>query len=597
MLRKCRNRLMVRKSLQGLPQTLDETYERILCSISEEDVTYAIRALQWLAFASRPLQVEEMAEAIAIDLERERAFDSQEIFEDPFEVLNICSCLVTIFTIEEVLFSDRDFDLQMSGKVVAFAHHSMRDYLLSDRSRQGPAAKFSVHDATCNEFIAKSCLGYLLQFEAQESLSHDSLKDFKLAKYSAKFWIIHAEAAAQETDDLLRMILKLFRSESDAYFNWIRIHDPDQPRHGTNIGREFKTIPVPLYYASLYGLIGTVTALLDNGADVNARGGHYSTALQAACYKGHHKIIELLVDKGADLNAQGGWYGNPLQAAVVGGHERLVKLLLERGAHVCAQGGYYRNALQAASIGNHEKVVEKVVELLVVKWSGVNVQGQPYNYILQAASGEVRDPYLETLFGQGAHPKAEDSHHLNALQTAAESLLAKGADIVAQGGSSLGNALQPASSRGFGNIIELLLFKCFCVDVRSGTYDSALTSASYRADARSVEMLLGNRGKVNAPDGGRHTPEHATPGVGYNKIVKLLSDYSADVNTYGGHYDSTLQAASERGYQRIVQLLLYKGADVGAQSGKHHNALPPALLAGQKTVVELLLTMGANVNA
>jgi ankyrin repeat protein len=60
---------------------------------------------------------------------------------------------------------------------------------------------------------------------------------------------------------------------------------------------------------------------------------------------GHDKIVELLLDKGADVNAQGGEYGNALQAASLGGHDKIVELLLDKGADVNAQGGEYGNAL------------------------------------------------------------------------------------------------------------------------------------------------------------------------------------------------------------------------------------------------------------
>ena len=70
------------------------------------------------------------------------------------------------------------------------------------------------------------------------------------------------------------------------------------------------------------------------------------------------KVVELLLGKGADVNAQGGHYGNALQAASAGGDEKVVELLLGKGADVNAQGGYYGTALQAASVRGHEKVVE-----------------------------------------------------------------------------------------------------------------------------------------------------------------------------------------------------------------------------------------------
>src|ERR1700753_2034760 len=80
---KCRNRLMLRKALATLPPTLDETYNRILCAIDEEDFEYAVRILRWLAFSARPLSVEEISEVVAIDIERDPAFDSEEVLEDP----------------------------------------------------------------------------------------------------------------------------------------------------------------------------------------------------------------------------------------------------------------------------------------------------------------------------------------------------------------------------------------------------------------------------------------------------------------------------------------------------------------------------------
>jgi ankyrin repeat protein len=62
--------------------------------------------------------------------------------------------------------------------------------------------------------------------------------------------------------------------------------------------------------------------------------------------EGHEAIAKLLIEKGADVNAQGGFYGNALQAASYEGHEAIAKLLIEKGADVNAQGGYYGNALQ-----------------------------------------------------------------------------------------------------------------------------------------------------------------------------------------------------------------------------------------------------------
>lgn len=40
----------------------------------------------------------------------------------------------------------------------------------------------------------------------------------------------------------------------------------------------------------------------------------------------------MLLEKGAKVNAQGGQYGNALQAASEGGHETVAQMLLEKDA-------------------------------------------------------------------------------------------------------------------------------------------------------------------------------------------------------------------------------------------------------------------------
>jgi ankyrin repeat protein len=77
--------------------------------------------------------------------------------------------------------------------------------------------------------------------------------------------------------------------------------------------------------------------LLNKGADVNAHGGHYGNALQAASVDGHNQVVKMLLDKGANANVHGGKYSNALQAASLRGHGQVVKMLLDRGARRCQE--------------------------------------------------------------------------------------------------------------------------------------------------------------------------------------------------------------------------------------------------------------------
>jgi hypothetical protein len=173
---KCRNRAMLRKALAALPPTLDTTYDRILCTIAEEDVDYAIRILLWLAFSDRPLAVDEVAEVIAIDVARDPAFDREEVLEDPLDALDICSSLVTIAT------DDSNGGLESTRQVAVLAHYSVKEYLVSDRIQRGQAARYSMQSAACHSTIAKACLGYLGQFQKPEPMAEDTFGKYKLGR-------------------------------------------------------------------------------------------------------------------------------------------------------------------------------------------------------------------------------------------------------------------------------------------------------------------------------------------------------------------------------------------------------------------------------
>jgi len=81
---------------------LDETYERILNSIEDEDQQYARRALVWLAFSIRPLHIEELAEAAVVDPQMNPPFDPGERFIDPpNNILEILSSLVIVPSISD----------------------------------------------------------------------------------------------------------------------------------------------------------------------------------------------------------------------------------------------------------------------------------------------------------------------------------------------------------------------------------------------------------------------------------------------------------------------------------------------------------------
>jgi hypothetical protein len=92
----------LRQYLNELPETLDETYERILKGINKAQKDNAHRLLQCLTVAVRPLLVEELAELLAFDFQVTTSGGVPTLKEDwrwddeEEAVLSTCSSLITI---------------------------------------------------------------------------------------------------------------------------------------------------------------------------------------------------------------------------------------------------------------------------------------------------------------------------------------------------------------------------------------------------------------------------------------------------------------------------------------------------------------------
>ena len=89
----------IRKALNELPDTLDDTYERILQNIPKQKWQHAQRLFQCMVVAIRPLRVEELAEIFAIGFGANVSLNLVEDWRPPNAeeaVLSACSSLITI---------------------------------------------------------------------------------------------------------------------------------------------------------------------------------------------------------------------------------------------------------------------------------------------------------------------------------------------------------------------------------------------------------------------------------------------------------------------------------------------------------------------
>ena len=361
-LRKCLKLDALRKALNTMPKTLDETYDRILSNLDEDYEEYALKIFQWLCFSKRPMRIDEMVEVLAVESTDDCRFSPEQRLPDPHDILTICSTLVSVATV-----ATKDTSTQNPGaEELRLAHFSVKEYLISERLKKTSMHCYYIAPSSANFSIVKSCLAYLLHFESPSILTAEFDQEFPLIRYAAEFWPTHYKSIIDDADKEEVDILgcRLVDSKRACFLNWLRIFNPDSlwKSRRSDLKLETNSIPSPLYYMSLLDVTGVLKTLLNTGINVNIHGGEHGNALSAASYSGHERAVRLLLDKGANVNAKGGAYDNPLSAASSAGCEKIVRLLLGKGADVNATGRRCNTALSAASYTGHEMVVRLVLE-------------------------------------------------------------------------------------------------------------------------------------------------------------------------------------------------------------------------------------------
>src|SRR5712691_6071547 len=148
----------VRRTLDELPESLDATYERVLREIKKPNRDHALRLLQCLVVAIRPLHVEELAEVLAVDFDDgegiPRSKPDWRWEEQELALLSACSSLIAI--------------VQAGGsRVVQFSHFSVKEFLTSPRlaTESGEVSNYHIDSEPAHTILAQACLGVLLQIQ------------------------------------------------------------------------------------------------------------------------------------------------------------------------------------------------------------------------------------------------------------------------------------------------------------------------------------------------------------------------------------------------------------------------------------------------
>ena len=445
----------LRQYLNELPDTLDETYDRILRGINKAQKDNAHRLLQCLTVAVWPLRVEELAELLALDFQASTGgiptLKEDWRWDDEEEaVLSTCSSLITII-------------LRDDSRVVQFSHFSVKEYLTSSRlaqSSHGEVSRFRIDLEPAHTIMAQACLATLLRLDGHAG--NGDAKVSPLVKYAAQHWVDHAQF--EKVSSRMRDGMDdLFDNSKPHFAAWLRVHNID--KDWNRFSPYSQDVGSPLYYAAFCGFYDLAERLITKHPEqVNTRGGRNLFPLQAALYKRRFPVANLLYEHGAVVNVQGIYGYTPVHAASFGGQADILRWLLSHGADANTLSSMRFTPLNEAADGMHFEAIQVLLE----HHADINladISGETPLYLVLSARGSAEKfvDMVRLLLEHGADPNICKNDHTTPLHVASSLGLLEAARLLLSHGAKVDETdgggrtpFQLAASEGHDELTKLL---------------------------------------------------------------------------------------------------------------------------------------------
>ncbi|KAJ6783166.1 hypothetical protein PWT90_03737 [Aphanocladium album] len=539
----------IRNALNNLPKSLEETYARIISRIGTltRRTELMQRIFRWVAAAKRPLALEELREAVAIEIgQTHRRTD-----------------LLTHDISRVVLWSENILQIaEEEPRQVRFAHSSIYDFITKKASSQR-LADFQVDIKEVNHLLGELCVTYLnfddfnttitrrqqpVQLPPMDMLNAVYSRELKLTKsatlsnavtkmvskyrkdvpdlgkaaesyggaaaesiqncypfleYAAAFWPLHTVDFQNERSRTWNLLLHLVVDDSTpASRPWeAEMYDSSlliwsqKTRHRSLFRHSISGIKT---YRALVGFVFLYTA---------ADGDEEFVAIALPT------MLQFVTTAPAtSMDSPTYMLAHALEVASNMGHANVVEHLMKTGLELDAAA-----ALQAASEDGRLEVVELLLRYNVK----INDIVYPKGSTL-ICSGIRRKSGDRIGYGQTALQAACQHGHIEVV----ERLLAANADVNAAAGQDGGKtALEAAYCSGRMDIVERLL----------------IAGADVHDDPAAVDALL------FACDGG------------YLGVVERLLAAGLDMSVFG---NTALLYAKLQGHLEISELLLKAGVEL-----------------------------------
>jgi len=153
----------------------------------------------------------------------------------------------------------------------------------------------------------------------------------------------------------------------------------------------------------------------------------------------------------------------------------------------------------------------------------------------------------------------------------------------------LRTSLELAAWNNYADVVRTIVRFCSSAysEVGWDAKNTAMRSACSVGNDEIVKILLGAKPVVDLE---LNACLHIACGAGHLRVVVMLVEAGADVNTADDTKKTPLHHAAETGYYRVIRQLLSLGADLSAADDDGYTALHFAAMNGHLTAVRVLLS-------
>ncbi|KAI3573927.1 hypothetical protein IWW34DRAFT_810160 [Fusarium oxysporum f. sp. albedinis] len=330
------NKKQLQHAIEDTPTGLNDLYDHNwarITQLKEWEKNRAFALLRWTAFASRPLTVCEITEAVLIieseDLLLEDLPDAVDDHYVNTEIVGLCGPLVEV--------RNDPSNPSPGQRTVHLPHFSIKQYLLYHLPMPGWILQNdglqTSHEKLQNTVLAKACLQYVSLRQVWDGALHDSPPRLGVSftRYAATTWHQHVSSGLRNDAGILRLCMRFLSRDNPTWGSWRTLIDSEDPKLR---GEDAETIPPgPLYYVVEMGLKDVAISLVTE-QNVNETSTLGRSPLGIACTKGLIEVVDLMLQNRADITVadNNGW--TPVIVASFNGHAEVIKLLLENGADI-----------------------------------------------------------------------------------------------------------------------------------------------------------------------------------------------------------------------------------------------------------------------